>query len=381
VRAPAGTGVRVVGHADKPVREGTLAFSHGQTAAPLARVDDRTLAASLTIAQEGAYRVALVDPEGLTSESVEYFVRVMDDRPPDVHILRPGGDQGITPLEEVPIEARADDDFGIEKMNLVYSVAGGPEKVIPFTTIAGTEIARIGARMLAVEDLKVKPGDVIAYYARAWDVPRAKRSTMARSEIFFLEVRPFNEEYTLAQSQAGTQAATATQLDGMISAQKEIISATWNLERRSAAGTSAADGKGVADAQVELKGRAERAAGAQQQRRRFGQEPLAVALGGQAAAPQRPQSGADPVLQAAEAMGRAAQELQNRKTAGAIPHEMAALNALLQAQAQIRRLEVTQQQGTGGGAWGNRQTQDLSTLFDRELKRQQKTNDENKAEV
>ena len=35
-------------------------------------------------------------PDGLTSEGIEYFVRVMDDRPPDVHILRPSGDTQIT---------------------------------------------------------------------------------------------------------------------------------------------------------------------------------------------------------------------------------------------------------------------------------------------
>ena len=382
VYGPAGTRVRVLVHTDKPVRQGSLAFSRG-TAAPLAAVDDRTLSASLTIEQEGAYRVGLVDPDGLTSESVEYFVRVMDDRPPDIHIMRPGGDEPITPLQEVPIEARADDDFGIERMDLVYSVAGGPEQVVPFTAVSGTPLARIGARLFAVEDLKVKPGDVIAYYARAWDVPRAKRSTMARSEIFFLEVKPFNEEYQLAQSQAGMQAATATQLDGLISAQKEIISATWNLERRSAAGRSASDVKGVADAQVELKARAERAAGAQQQRRRIGQEPPAMRAGSPGAAqPQaRPTSGDDPVVKAVEAMGRAAQQLQDQKTGGAIPHEMAALNALLQAQAEIRQKQVTQQQGNGGGPFGNRQTQDLSSLFDRELKRQQRTNYEQKAEV
>jgi hypothetical protein len=376
VYAPAGTRVRVVVHADKPVREGRLAFSQAQPAA-LARLDDRTLTASLTVADEGAYRVGLVDPDGLASESVEYFVRVMDDRPPDVHIMRPGGDEPITPLQEVPIEVRASDDFGVQKMDLVYSVAGGAEKIVPFTTFSGSELARVGARMLAAEDLQVQPGDVIAYYARAWDVPRAKRSTMATSEMYFLEVKPFNEEFQLAQSQAGMQAATATQLDGLISAQKEIISATWNLERRSSAGKSATDVKGVADAQIELKARAERAAGAQQQRRRFGGFLKQLPSGGQ----QAPGGGGDPVAQAVEAMGKAAQELQNLKTSGAIPHEMAALNALLRAQAEIRRRQVSQQQSQGGAGFGNRQTQDLSSLFDRELKRQQKTNYENKSEV
>ncbi|MEO6238926.1 MAG: hypothetical protein ABIQ52_18170, partial [Vicinamibacterales bacterium] len=250
--------------------------------------------------------------------------------------------------------------------------------VVPFTSLGGTSLARIGSRMLAAEELGVKPGDVIAYYARARDIPRAKQSTLARSEIFFLEVKPFNEEYTLAQSQAQTGAGAAQQLEGLISSQKEIISATWNLERRAGAGKSATDIRNVADAQAELKARAEQAAGAARQRRRIGQQMP------QQVAPPRftPQGGGapDPVRDAVEAMTRALQHLQTQKTGDALPHEMAALNALLRAQAEVRRRQL-QQQNNGGGGNGNRQGQDLSNLFDRELKRQQQTNYESKAQV
>jgi hypothetical protein len=377
IYGPAGTRVRLLVHADKPIVEGRLALSEGKGSIALAAAGDRVLSSTMTLKDEAAYRVALVDADGLSSQGVEYFVRVMDDRPPVVHILRPSGDQQITPLDEVPIEARADDDFGIASLEMVYSVGGGQEKVVPFTTLGGTELARIGSRMLAAEDLKVKPGDVIAYYARARDIARAKQSTMARSEIFFLEVKPFNEEYSLAQSQAGMSAATGTQLEGMIAAQKEIISATWNLERRANAGRSATDVKDVADAQAELKARAEQAAGAARQRRRIGQQLWQIAF------PQaNAQSGADdPVRAAVDAMNRALQQLQTQKTAAAIPHEMAALNALLQAQAEIRKRQISQQQNNSSGNGGNRQSQDLSNLFDRELKRQQKTNYESKAQV
>ncbi len=65
-------------------------------------------------------------------DDTEYFLRVMDDRPPDVRILRPAGDQQITPLEEVAIEARAEDDHGISRFELVYAVAGRAPKVVPF---------------------------------------------------------------------------------------------------------------------------------------------------------------------------------------------------------------------------------------------------------
>ena len=381
VYAPAGTRVRVIVHADHSVREGRLEFSQGNPAAPLTRVDARTMAASLTLGGDGAYRVGLVDADGLASDSVEYFLRVMDDRPPEIHILRPGNDEGITPLQEVPIEARADDDYGIARMDLVYAVAGGAERIVPLTSLSGSERARVGSHLLAAEDLKVKPGDVISYYARAWDVPRGKASTLARSEIFFLEVKPFNEEYSMAQSQAAMQAATGTQLDALISAQKEIISATWNIERRSGAGRSAADINGVADAQAELKGRAERAAAAQRERRRSGDPAFAIAAAAQAARRRQPRGDGDPVLAAVDAMGSAAQELQGQKTAAALPHEMAALNALLQAQADIRRQQVTEGQASRGGGWGNRQDVDLSSLFDRELKRQQRTNYENQPAV
>ena len=382
VYGPAGTRVRVVVHADKPVAAGRLAFSAGQglPGVALSPASERSLESTLTVKNEASYRVALVDADGLRSEGVEYFIRIMDDRPPVVHILRPSGDQQITPLDEVPIEVRADDDYGIASLDMVYSVGGGPEKVVPFSTLGGTELARIGSRMLAAEDLKVKPGDVIAYYARARDVARAKQSTVARSEMFFLEVKPFNEEYSLAQSQAGMSAATGNQIEGLIAAQKEIISATWNLERRSGAGRSASDIKDVAAAQAELKTRAEQAAGANRQRRRIGGQPF-LQIGLPPARPQSPAGAEDPVRTAVDAMNRALQELQTQKTSSAIPHEMAALNALLQAQAEVRKRQVTQQQNTGGGGFGNRQSQDLSNLFDRELKRQQRTNYETKAQV
>ena len=154
----------------------------------------------------------------------------------------PPSDQQITPLEEVAIEARAEDDYGMTRFDFVYAVAGRPPQVVPFERVAGTDVARAGTLTLAAEDLGVQPGDVITYYARARDVGRGKRPTETRSDIFFLEVRPFSEEFVLAQSQAMSGMASE-QIETLITAQKEIINATWNIERRasSGAGRSASD--------------------------------------------------------------------------------------------------------------------------------------------
>ena len=54
---------------------------------------------------------------------------------------------------------------------------------------------------------------------------------------------------------------------------------------------------------------------------------------------------------------------------------------MAQAQAEVRRRQVTQQTNGAGNGWGNRNEQDLSALFDKELQRQQRTNYETRPSV
>jgi hypothetical protein len=373
VYGPPGTGVHLTVHVDKPIASGALAFAGG---APVPLVlEDGRVEADFVLARDDAYRVTLKDVDGIGAPGeVEYFVRLMDDRPPGVQIVRPSSDQSITPLEEVAIEARADDDHGVARFDLVYAVAGRAPAVVPFTRVTGTGLEKAGAHVLAAEELRVQPGDVITYYARARDVGRGKRPTESRSDIFFLDVKPFNEEFVSAESQGMAGTGSGTPLDSLIAAQKEVITATWNLERRAGAGRSAADIEAVNLAQAELKTRLERMTAGGRGRGSGMFPPQQVS---QSAQPSRA-SGSDHVDRAVQAMGRAIEQLGAKQTAGALPHEMAALQALLQAQAEVRRRQVMQQSASAAGQGGSsRSDRDLSSLFDRELQRQQRTNYEN----
>ena len=374
VYGPAGTRVRLRVHTDKPVASGELALGGGRTAA--LKADGAVAEAELVLSRDDSYRVRLADADGLRSTGeTEYFIRLMDDRPPDVRILRPSSDQGITPLEEITIEASADDDYGIAAFDLVYSVAGRAERAVPFRRTTGTTAAKVGSYLLAAEDLGVQPGDVITYYARARDIGRGKRPTVTRSDIFFLEVKPFTEEFVAAQSQS-MGGGSGTQIDSLVAAQKEIINATWNLERRAAAGRSAEDVKAIAQAQAELKTRVEQVAGAGRRGRRpFPPQQIDRQSG-------RGQGGGEAVAAAIEAMTRAVQQLEASRTGDALPHEMAALQGLLRAQAEVRRRQVMQQSASAGSQGGSgRSGEDLSALFDRELQRQQRTNYEQPSQI
>ena len=337
----------------------------------------------LTVSGDSSYRIALTSAEGLANRGdTEYFIRAMEDRPPEVRVTRPARDRSVTSLEEVDIEADAEDDFGIGRLELVYAVRGGAEKVVPMS-VPSRATSVSGSQTLYLEDLDVQPGDFVSYYVRARDVPRGKRASETRSDIFFLEVKPFEQEFSLAQSQNMGGGGSNQNLDDLVTAQKEIIVATWKLDRRTQAAGGAGssdDIRDVAKAEAELKTRVEatsssfRASTMRDPRRR----PTPQGRGGQPPPPPAPRAGQarpeeDAMTAASQAMGVAVASLEKLKTGEALPPEMEALNHLLKAQADVKERQVTRQQaGSGGGA--NRATQDMSSLFDRELQRQQETN-------
>ncbi|MBS1817405.1 MAG: hypothetical protein JSU08_05730 [Acidobacteria bacterium] len=394
IYGPEGTQVVVKVHTDVPVANGRMMLAADKALALQAQ-SPTLLTAALRIAENGSYRVALADADGMKSEGdTEYFIRILDDRPPDVHIVRPASDRRVTRLEEVEIAAEAQDDFGVAALDLVYAVKGGAEKVVPLG-IPPHSTAVTGRYMLYLEDLDVAPGDFVSYYVRARDLPRGKRASESRSDIFFLEVKPFQEEFTLAQTQAAMGGGSGNpQLDDLVAAQKEIVVATWKLDRRSrdAQGAqSESDIRAVAKSEADLKLRVEQTSSAFREttmrdprRTRPGARPTAPPDGPQPGAGQPPvprvgQATAeeDAMTTASKAMGRAVTSLNGLKTSEALPHEMEALNALLKAQADVRKRQIQRQQA-GQGAGQNRSTEDLSSLFDKELAKHQQTNYENK---
>ena len=110
------------------------------------------------------------------------------------------------------IEARADDDHGLDRLELVVGVRGAARRPC---RLAAAGLSVTGRHTVYLEDLDVKPGDFVSFYARARDVGRGKRPTESRSDIFFLEVTPFVDEFAMAQSQA-MAGASGQQVDDLV---------------------------------------------------------------------------------------------------------------------------------------------------------------------
>src|SRR5213078_3681094 len=105
-------------------------------AAPLSAQSDGTLTGAFRIERQGFYRIELTGPHAeKVDASPQYTIDVIDDQPPAVHFTKPGRDTQASPVEELFLEARADDDYGVKSLQLFYSVNGAtaPKTVTLFS--------------------------------------------------------------------------------------------------------------------------------------------------------------------------------------------------------------------------------------------------------
>src|SRR3954454_17685422 len=183
--------------------------------------------------KDGFYRIDLTAPTGeKVTASPQYTIDALNDMPPTVSISKPGRDTSASPIEEVFVEARAEDDYGVKDLDLVYSVNGSAEKSIRLFDGKNRLSEVTAGHTFYLEELDVKPGDFVSYFARAADndASGAKKQT---SDIYFLQIRPLRKDFKRAESDAGAGGGggAAGQVGALSQQQRQIIAATFNINR------------------------------------------------------------------------------------------------------------------------------------------------------
>src|SRR5689334_5114776 len=326
--------------------EGKILLSDGSPQ-PLTRNADGTLSGTFKITKQGFYRIELTGPHGEKVEaSPQYTIDVLDDQPPSVHFTKPGRDTQASPVEELFLEARADDDFGVKSLQLFYSVNGSTPKAISLFGGARPLQEVSAGHTIYLEELGLKPGDFVSYYAKASDTDAVQGSKTTTSDIYFVQIRPFKKDYKPAQSQAmgGGGGGGGQQVGQLSQQQREIVAATFNIVRDKAKTKPDKYRENVVFlnlAQAKLREQVEE---------------LVTKLKSRLGA-------VDPSFNTlAEVLPKAAEEM---KSAEAELKGMKADSALSPEQ---RALQLAQQQGGGGGGGGNNaMAEDLADLFELEL--------------
>jgi len=360
IAALAGTQVLVTVTATRPTRGGRLVVDGGDTVTMMPRPDG-TLAGLLRVSKPGFYRIQLEGPDGrMLPASLDYAIDVLDDRPPTVRIEKPGRDTRPTAVEEVFIEVKAEDDFGVDRLELVYQVNGGEEKVIPLHASTGRRTPEItGTRTIALDELGVQAGDAVSYHARATDNDRVKGGKRTSTDIYFLNIRPFGRDYRQQQQGGGGQGGQqgGEPPNALSQQQREIVAGTFKTERDRAETPATEFQENVATlarAQAQLRERTEGLARRLVERGVAQQDSALAKI-------------ARILPQAAEEMKKAEAALASRDPKGALGAEQRALAHLQRAEAAYRDVQVSfGGEGGGGGGGGQQQAEDLADLFELE---------------
>ncbi|MFB3853784.1 MAG: DUF4175 family protein [Vicinamibacterales bacterium] len=370
VAALAGTIVKLRVHSTLATGSGRAVLDD-RDESPLTPAADGTLAGSFEVKKDGFYRIDLQAPTGaMVAASPQYTIDVLEDQPPVVSFARPARDLRPTSLEEVFVEATAEDDFGVKRLDLLVSVNGGAEKTVPLVGGGARPLAQLSAgHTFFLEEMNLQPGDVVSYYARATDNDTVGGAKTATSDMFFLQVRPFRKDYRVAESQAGAQAggqgsggAGVNDPSAFSEQQRRIVSGTFNVVRdrpKTTAEKFREDVVFLTLAQGQLRERVEALSAQIESRVGSSDESMKVIAGS--------------LDEAAKAMQAAEGKLQGRDPKGALPPEQQALASLQRAEEAYRdvRVMLSRERGGGGGAGGQSSAaaEELADLFQLEMDR------------
>ena len=352
IRAVAGSQAEVRITTNKAIQSATLTVE-AEDPIPMLIPDGRTLTTTLDVLNDGRYTVKLLCVDGFNNQApIEYTITAIPDEPPEIVIKEPGRDIKATKLEEVKVLAEATDDYGVENMTLMYSIGSGEAQELPVETVeVKAEKIISNAYVFYLEELDVEPGELISYYAQATDNNTRTGPGTSTSELYFIEVRPFNERYMQMDAEGQQAQQEGQPFPNLIADQRTIIKKTWkHIHSRPSPLTEDYQSavKQIGKEQDQLKDKTQRVT-----------DELSMSMRDANVDPEMLMN-----LEAAVAkMGEASGELFAIKPKEALPYEQDALELLTKAMMELDKV-LTQMRSAGSQAAADNIEMDMEDLQD-----------------
>src|SRR5688572_29394125 len=147
IRAVEGTQVTVELATDQPLEASELVVDDQRIAM---QTVDGVNTATLEVAKDGEYHVSTLFNGDSVNITDDYLIEVIPDNKPVVKVLKPGRDWRASNIEEVTVRVEANDDFGLDRVEVRYSVNGGEWQTAPID-VEGNSV--IGQQILYLEEM------------------------------------------------------------------------------------------------------------------------------------------------------------------------------------------------------------------------------------
>ena len=197
-----GSNVTLTFTLNKPVATASLEARSGE--APVLVMDSNypnVYTASLTATTPQRFELHLTDDQGRSNKVAPRLVMdVQQNMPPALKPTFPGRDVEASPLEELTLEADVSDDYGLINYGVTYMLAGSEGHTLSLGSATDAGQTRHLQTELALEDMNSQPDQLLTYYYWADDIGPEGNQRRTTSDIYFAEVRPFEEIFRESES-------------------------------------------------------------------------------------------------------------------------------------------------------------------------------------
>ncbi|HMO93925.1 MAG TPA: hypothetical protein PKD64_17200, partial [Pirellulaceae bacterium] len=249
ITAVEGTEVKLTCLLNKPVAKAVLQSRDGESIDLVVSPEPNTWFTNIVLRESVNYDLHLTDADGRKNQTpITFRLNVLKNRAPEVKWIRPTSDIEASALEELFTSASVWDDIGIVRAGFAYSLVGQATKeVVLAENLPGNNRVNLEF-IVALEELHVKPDDLVTFYYWVEDLIDDLVVRRTFSDLFFAEIRPFEEIFRQGQTppggqqpqrqnqpQAGEGSQNAQQAEQLTELQKQIINATWRVLRNETA--------------------------------------------------------------------------------------------------------------------------------------------------
>ncbi len=227
---------------NKPLMTAELVDESGLSTPLTASADVPLLyQAKFVMSESKRWSVRLVDKDGRAAKfEDDLSAKVLPNLPPEMKLAR-ASDLRVSPLQEVQIQATAKDDFGIQRSGLTLVMGDSEPQEVSLASMPAKSGKVELKHLVDLESLQAQPDQLLSYFFWAEDLDRDGNPRRVDGEMFFAEVRPFEEIFREGESmspeqqkqqQQQQQSEGGKQAEELAEMQKQIVTATWNVLRR-----------------------------------------------------------------------------------------------------------------------------------------------------
>ena len=197
-----GTMVHFEGEGNKPIGSARLVFEESDPV-KLTLPEGTLLSGSFIVQRSEKYHIELIDTDGVSNaQPIAYTIHAIEDAAPQIEIVAPGKDVVLDDLMIVTLQLDAKDDYGVQKIQLVYRVEGTEEDVVvPLKTWDPTDTPVFIEFPWNIDPIGLYPGDIISYHAEAIDGDNVSGPNIGKSNIYSIRFPTIAELYDAVESE------------------------------------------------------------------------------------------------------------------------------------------------------------------------------------